>query len=230
MAGGPRYAVYFVPEPGGELYRFGSSWLGYDCYSGFALARRSPPAINADAAEQHTREPRNYGFHGTLKAPFHLDPAYREADLIVALEAFSARALTFDPSVELLDAFVAIVPAARCDPLESLAADCVRHFDRYRAPLSEQDRQRRTAAGLTSRQCENLDTWGYPYVFEDFRFHMTLTGRLAQETRHQILAALRGAFNEAVGWKSVSVDRIVLLRQEEGEPFTVLRSAEFRGG
>ena len=33
--------------------------------------------------------------------------------------------------------------------------------------------------GLSERQIELLDAYGYPYVFEEFRFHMTLTDRLA---------------------------------------------------
>jgi hypothetical protein len=34
------------------------------------------------------------------------------------------------------------------------------------------------AAGLNQSQVANLDRWGYPYLFADFRFHMTLTGKV----------------------------------------------------
>jgi len=37
---------------------------------------------------------------------------------------------------------------------------------------------RRRAAGLTQRQDTLLLRWGYPYVMEEFRFHLTLTGKL----------------------------------------------------
>ena len=30
---GPRYAIYFVPGRASDLYKFGASILGYDCYA-----------------------------------------------------------------------------------------------------------------------------------------------------------------------------------------------------
>ena len=225
---GPRYAIYFVPAEEGALYRFGSSWLGYDCYSGTALSRPPVPGLTAEDADQLTREPRTYGFHGTLKAPFHLDLAFGEEELLAAIETVGAAGRpipAFEPAVELLESFVAIVPASPCAALDKLAADCVRYFDRFRAPLSEKDRQRRPASGLIARQRENLEAWGYPYVFEDFRFHMTLTGRVPKETRRSVLDALQDAFAHAYGGKSVPVDRVALLIQDrEGQPFRVLRN------
>ena len=54
-----RYAIYFVPAVHSEIYRFGSSVLGYDCYTGDDLAR---PDELADAPLWHrlTEEPRRY--------------------------------------------------------------------------------------------------------------------------------------------------------------------------
>ena len=66
----PRYAVYFVPEAATEFYRFGSSVLGYDCYSGGSVERRSILDAEPDLWDRLTAEPRRYGFHATLKAPF----------------------------------------------------------------------------------------------------------------------------------------------------------------
>jgi hypothetical protein len=48
---------------------------------------------------------------------------------------------------------------------------------------------------------------------EDFRFHMTLTGRLTPERREPILAALRNSFS-ALDLQTVAIDRIAVFRQE----------------
>ena len=37
---------------------------------------------------------------------------------------------------------------------------------------------KRRAAGLSPEQDTNLVEWGYPYVLDQFRFHITLTGKL----------------------------------------------------
>lgn len=51
-------------------------------------------------------------------------------------------------------------------------------MDEFRAPLTDADIERRRSAGLTPRQDELMLEWGYPYVLEEFRFHLTLTGAL----------------------------------------------------
>ena len=77
----------------------------------------------------------------------------------------------------MLSGFTAIVPGRANPAVNALAADCTTIFDAFRAPMSPQERARRLASGLNQSQIENLDRWGYPYLFADFRFHMTLTGR-----------------------------------------------------
>jgi hypothetical protein len=44
------------------------------------------------------------------------------------------------------------------------------------------------------RQRNYLDRWGYPYVMEEFRFHMTLTGRLDSTCRWGVVDMLRARF------------------------------------
>src|SRR3546814_16854276 len=73
------------------------------------------------------------------------------------------------------------------DVCSSDLADCVRAFDRFRAPPSETALARRRAAGLSARQEANLQAWGYPYVMEDFRLHFTLTGRITDPAQPDIL-------------------------------------------
>jgi hypothetical protein len=116
--------------------------------------------------------------------------------------------------------FTALVPAGRGDAVRTLAGDCVTAFNGFRAPLSERERERRLAAKLSPRQIELLDRWGYPYVFSEFRFHMTLTGRLPPHEQARWLPALATAFAPLVA-ATVDIDAISLLRQDD-------RDASFR--
>jgi 2'-5' RNA ligase len=49
---------------------------------------------------------------------------------------------------------------------------------------------------------------------EEFRFHMTLTGRLDAVRREPILAMLRGRFSK-IGLTMLAIDRIALFRQDD---------------
>ena len=225
----PRYAIYFVPPADSALYRFGAGVLGYDCYSGERLSHPQDSALAASEWNALTREPRNYGFHATLKAPFRLLPPFREADLAAELERFAAIPRTIPeirPTVQSLAGFIAVVAGAPSMELDRLAADAVMAFDRFRRPLSSQERAQRLGAGLSDRQTDNLDRWGYPYVFEDFRFHMTLTGRIDAGRRGAMLALLQGRFNAIDGAHVLPVDRLALLRQDaRALPFRMVRAA-----
>jgi hypothetical protein len=81
----PRYAIYFVPSAASLLYHFGSSVLGYDCYNGEKLTQPDELARDARCWRRMVEEPRRYGFHATLKVPFHLSAACTEMQLIDAL-------------------------------------------------------------------------------------------------------------------------------------------------
>ena len=218
----PRYAIYFVPAADTDLYRFGAAVLGYDCYSGEAHA-----FIGGAEREwsDFTREPRVYGFHATLKPPFHPADGYDETDLARAVADFAgnhAAVLIGDMAVRELGSFIALVPQSPRPLLNALAEACVRAFDRFRAPMSEQERSRRVTPGLSDRQIVNLARWGYPYVCEDFRFHMTLTGALAVQKRSRTLRFLCEKFEQRHGAAAVTVDRLVIARQSDpAEPFQV---------
>ena len=222
----PRYAIYFVPDPDTALYRFGSAALGYDCFTGADIPTLDALPVDAGAWRELTREPRRYGFHATLKAPFRLAEGTTEAELIGEFAEFSSRidiTATIEPAVSLLQRFVAIVPVTVHAGLDRLAALCVKHFDCFRAPLTSADRSRRLAAHLTARQITHMERWGYPYVFGDFRFHMTLTGALSADCQEPMLAYLRGGFAGSHGDGLIEIDRLALLRQDNpGAPFVVL--------
>lgn len=217
MSPPPRYAIYFVPKRDSALDRFGAQLLGYDAWSGENLP--FPTHVTQTIADwrEVTADPRKYGFHGTLKAPFALAKGKTESALVAACAAFAETPRPIPvirPVVDGISGFIAVIPAERSRELEWLARDCVTTFDNFRAPLTEQDRARRNPDRLTPRQRDYLDQWGYPYVMDEFRFHMTLTGRLDETRRGGVLQMLRDEFS-GMEISSLAVDRIALFRQDD---------------
>ncbi len=215
----PRYAIYYVAPPGGDLDHFGATLLGYDAFSGSDVPFPDGIPQSAPDWREVTRDPRKYGFHATLKAPLALASGKTEAELLAACESFAGtpRAIpAIRPVVDSISGFLAVVPGEPSAALMRLAADCVREFDSFRAPLTPEDRARRNPSALTPRQCEYLDRFGYPYVLEDFRFHMTLTGRLDAERRQPVLAMLRDRFS-TLDLQTLDIDRIAVCRQDTAD-------------
>jgi putative phosphonate metabolism protein len=223
----PRYAIYVVPRAETALYRFGASTLGYDCYTGGDVAL--PAGSEAFAWPEVVREPRVYGFHATLKAPFRLAEGVSEADLVQAFlghAADIAPVIAGDLVLREIGAFIALVPKTQRAALNRLGETCVQAFDRFRAPMTEAERARRVASNLSARQIEHLERWGYPYVFEEFRFHMTLTGPLALSERARAFVFLCEQFEQVPAARSLIIDQIVIARQAAANsPFMVLRAA-----
>jgi putative phosphonate metabolism protein len=219
MTGFPRYAIYFAAGADSVLSRFGAELLGYDAYTGHELS--FPDEAVRAAADWHdvTADPRKYGFHATLKAPMTLAPGRTEAELMTACATFAGKARPIPvirPVVDSISGFIAVIPAEPVGDLQQLAADCARDFDSFRAAITAEDRARRKPEKLSERQRDYLDRWGYPYVMEEFRFHMTLTGRLDAERRGPILEMLRGRF-AALGLKAFAIDRAALFKQDDAK-------------
>lgn len=194
-----RYAVYFAPHPGTLAWLAGSHWLGRCA----ALLRPLPQldihGVAKEELERLTAAPRRYGWHATLKAPFALAPGVDWLTLQHAVQtlADSLRPFSMPPlQVQRIDDFLALVPT-RSHPanaeIQAAAAACVKQLQPLAAPLSAADLARRRAAGLTPRQDELLQQWGYPFVLEEFRFHMSLTGSLAGEREDTVELVLDAA-------------------------------------
>ena len=219
MTGFPRYAIYFAAGADSALSRFGAELLGYDAYTG-----EEPPFADdalrvAPDWRDITADPRRYGFHGTLKAPMALAAGRTEAELLAACAAFAGKARPIPvirPVVGAISGFIAVIPARPVDALQKLAADCARDFDCFRPPLTAEDRARRKPDRLSERQRDHLDRWGYPYVMEEFRFHMTVTGRLDADRRGPILEMLRARF-AGLGLDTLEIDRITLFKQDDAK-------------
>ena len=214
-----RYALYFTPAPGSALAALGDAILG-------AGPAPGPDVLRAILAA-HTAAPRVYGFHATLKAPMRLAPGVAEADLLAAAEALAGHRspLPVGPlRVTALGDFLALVPEAPPPALGLLAAECVAALDPLRAALTEAERARRRPERLDPRGRALLERWGYPHVFEAFRFHMTLTGRLDPADRSTALPLLAEA---AAALPDLVIDAVSVVVQDGGAPFRLLRRLPF---
>lgn len=225
---GCRHAVYFAPRPDSDLWRIGSALLGYDAQSGDDVAPLTPAGWTQAHWHDLTHEPRRYGFHATLKAPFRLRDGVTEDALCAALHGLAARLPAFAQPLHVarLGHFVAVVPTGHAPRLGALADAAVDAFEPFRATLSPAEIARRQPERLTPRQRELLDQYGYPYVREEFRFHMTLTGRLDPDSADPV-PALSGLLEPALSPGPVAIDQIALFRQDTpGSRFRIVERAQ----
>ena len=229
-----RYAVYYAPRVGEGLATAASQWLGINSEGG--RLRRQPlvSGVSPERLAEITADPRLYGFHGTLKAPIVLVDGATERDFVDAVGRFAVMMWPVTvPSMVLAEigSFLALVPAERCAPLQDLAERCVVEFDEYRRPADEVELARRRASDLSPRQDALLLRWGYPYVLEEWRFHLTLSGRITDAAeRAAILAILRKRFGGFVDGPLQVRDLCVFRQSAPGRPFTVLARFRLGGG
>ena len=227
-----RYAVYFAPVYEAAFWTAAQHWLGRDCITGQPLSPGPVHGLDQGEIAKATESPRHYGFHGTLKAPFRLAEGCTLDGLRTATARLAASQAAFlAPPLEVtaLGPFLAMTLSAPSPAMSGLADACVRDLDDLRAPLKEADLARRLAAGLSERQEAHLRRWGYPYVFEEFRFHMTLTGRLDEELRHRLKTVLAERFRAHVQ-SPLPVREIALYEQPlPEEPFLLVERFALTG-
>ncbi len=219
-----RYALYVAPPEDHPLSDSARTWLGRDAFTGATL---SPPAldrIDADSWRLWTADPRRYGFHATIKAPFRLKDGQDKAGLLAAFDTFCRNQNPFRIKLALaaIGPFFALIEAEKSEALAQFAAAVVTGFEPFRAPLSEADYARRRPERLSDRERALLDLWGYPYVFDQFQFHMSLTGPVPQERQDDVYAALKGHFDAFIG-KDLAISHLALFEEPEpGADFRVL--------
>lgn len=188
-----RFAIYYVPPRDSAWWEAGCRWLARDPESGEAL---EPPLLPALAERSRdvrsvSRAPQRYGWHATLIAPARCAPGVSLDQVTERARAWACRQQAFSLQVEAaaLERFVAIIPATDdgAAAMRTLAADALHAFAPLRAQPSEHDRRRRLSVNLTERQRELLDRWGYPYVLDAFRFHMTLSDSIDGDLRQLLI-------------------------------------------
>ncbi|MGR3491991.1 MAG: DUF1045 domain-containing protein [Shimia sp.] len=218
-----RYAIFWVPD--GALFEQGSTWLGWDSRRG---AEAQHPTIEGLASA--TRTPRRYGFHATLKPPFRLAPGKTlEAlrDAVHALARDSAPPHLTGLKLTESGQILTLRPAAPSPALQDLGDLAVRALDAFRAPPTEEETARRLSRSLSSRQKDHLREWGYPYVMEDFRPHLTLTGALTPDDRARFGQAALDHFPPV--HSPLTIETISLLGEAPDKRFHVLEDIPLTG-
>ena len=227
-----RVAVYFTPPAGHPLARAAAQWLGRDAFTGERLPPPPIRGLGGREVDAMTAAPRRYGFHATLKAPFRLAEGVRLSDVEAAAREFSASRAAFPAprlGVQPLDGFLALTPEGECPSLGRLADEAVRAFEPFRAPLASTEIEHR-AVGLDEAHRRHLEEWGDPYVFDQFRFHMTLTGTLEATECPHVLALLRERFRAPLD-EPLSIDAVALfVEPEPGADFRVHAYVPFSAG
>jgi len=222
-----RFALYYTPPEDATLTRLAADWLGRDVFRENMTPQHDPPrnGFSREVWRAATSDPRLYGFHATLKPPFRLNTLTREEELFDKARRFAKTQHAFEaPAMQIasLSSFLALTLSAPCPAFEALAASCVREFDEFRHPPAEEELVRRRRARLSPKQLEYLEQWGYPYVMEEWRFHMTLTASLEAPLFESIGAHLKTLFAPHCKAPLV-IDSIYLFEQPgEGEPFHVV--------
>ncbi len=226
-----RYALYLTPPLDGDLWKFGCDVIGRDAATGADLEGFAPDGHDPQSWRASTGEPRRYGFHATVVAPFRLRADLEAADLIEAIEAFAHKAAPFDAGALAVGrigtadgrAFVALKPAERAAGLHAFEAEAVRKLSPLRAPLTDAERMMRDTAELTPLQRYYLEVWGYPYVLDEFRPHFTLTNPLADAA--PVEKALSWDFQMRVASPLFRVETLTLFGEREGDGlFEILRA------
>lgn len=220
-----RYALYYAPPPGSLLHRLGAEWLGRDAFGHVPINWHRDERL-----WDMTSDPRRYGFHATLKPPFALKDGMSPAALGIAAGHLSA-SLRPAPIASLklkqIDGFLALVPDGDSAAIDALAAICMREFEEFRRPPGEAELNRRRSAGLSPRQDEYLRRWGYPYVFDEFRFHMTLSRRLTASEVKSIEPLAQAHFFAVLG-QPLEVDGLTLFCQAAPDaPFEAVQHFSF---
>lgn len=188
-----RYAVYYAPRDGAFASR-AAAWIGRDPATGQAAQHPDIPGVDVAGI---TRDARRYGFHGTIRAPFRAAPgtdasmiAQAVADLAKRLKPVTCTGLR----LENLHGFLALTPEGCEAELVALAATVVEVTNPLRTPISEAEIAKRRPETLTPRQRALLDQWGYPFVMEEFRFHLTLTDRMPPDLAGVVQTELAAQF------------------------------------
>lgn len=225
-----RYAIYYAPPRAHPLWQVGCALLGRDPETGEAMGQPGLADVLPERFDAITSEARRYGWHATLKPPFALADGADVGMLETALARFCAPRAPFPmPQLMLADlkGFLAVVAQEPSEALASLAAGCVSTFDAFRRPASEAELAKRRRGGLDPVEEANLASWGYPYVMDRFRFHMTLTMRLEAGERTAVATALAPLLREALA-APPAADGVALYGEPSpGAPFLLLRRYPF---
>jgi hypothetical protein len=160
--------------------------------------------------------------------PFAPLPGVGEAGIVDRLESLAGALARFDLaplSVREIGTFLALVPEEQAR-LGEVAELCLRAMTPLRVPATPEENEARRSSNLTPAQDRLLDEWGYPYVLAEFRFHITLTGRIEDPARRRRLADILSGLAAPVARRPRPVRELCLFHQpDRSAPFRLIHRA-----
>lgn len=228
-----RCAVYFVPEVHSDWWHAGSQWLGRCAASGAVYAPPDILGVTSSEFQALTADPRRYGWHATLKAPFTLAAGQSLDDLRDAVKTLTKRLPAFDlPPLRVSDrgGFLALRPESELSRVNETAAVCVQELHPLAQPLNDAELARRRQAPLTPEQDRLLLAWGYPWVLGHFQFHFSLSGPLSKCSPEVKAALFRAA---QVRFETLPMCRFahiaLFTESQAGADFELLETLDLNG-
>ena len=214
-----RVAIYYAPTADDPLYSASTTWLGRDPGTNAPAAQPGIPAI-----AEITSDARTYGFHATLKPPMYLAEGRNWREFLAASTRLAVTLRPFDlPPLAVMDlhGFLALRETRPSPELQHLADVCIEQLDAFRASPSSEELARRRRVPLTAKQDAMLIRWGYPYMFETWFFHLTLTRRLSPKEKALYQPKAEAHFAEAIGHSRRVTDICLFTQPAPGVPFTI---------
>ena len=224
-----RYAIYYAPLENSELDVFGKCWLGWDPYKGLETTKSDlSSSPNLQKFSRFVFAPKQYGFHGTIKAPFRLKDGYTYNDLENKVCEISKQIHSFhldELIIKKLGNFIALIPTNNLK-VNELSNKFVKGLDYLRDELSEDELKKRNPEKLTPNQKKMLYKWGYPYVFNEFKFHLTLTSKLNIEEIDGVFKSLQNILKQ-VNLSKINFNNICIFGQKSDEKFYFIKRFKF---
>ncbi len=213
-----RYGIFFAPHDDSPLGVYGATVLRRKATSTNEWVNPLIPISfeNTPVWRACIERPAHYGFHATINAPFELHDQHSTEELFDDIRAFCKQQqplLLTNIAPRLTHRYDALAFDDQPADIKNFAATCATRFEKYRAPLTAADTKRRQKKALSASQIKHLQTYGYPYVFDDFNFHMTLSGTMPDDD-NGFLRWLGVLFWEMVP-ETPRLDRLSVFKQED---------------
>jgi hypothetical protein len=227
-----RIALYYAPPASSAWWRAGCEWLGRDAETGRLIEAPLEPSITAlgQSVAALTGSPRQYGWHATLVAPFHTAEGVTPQQVLSVAREWASHITPFSAALcpAEMGRFVALRAAQPEDDeaIRRIAASALHAVASLRARPSAEDARRRLASGLSERQQTLLHEWGYPYVLDEYRFHMTLSDALDSASARAAIVSLwqtRAAALGALPFHGAAL----FVQPRPGAPFTLWQRLPF---
>jgi len=224
-----RYAIYYAPLENSELDIFGKCWLGWDPYKGSQTNKSDFSKLpDFEKFSKFVVAPKQYGFHGTIKAPFRLKDGFTYNDLENQVGEISKQIHSFyldQLIIKKLGNFIGLIPTNNLK-VNAVSNKFVKELDYLRDELSESEIKKRKPHKLTSNQKQLLFKWGYPYVFNEFKFHLTLTSKLNNVEIDDVFKSLQNILKQ-VNLNKISFNNICIFGQKSDEKFYFIKKFNF---